>query len=163
MEDTNASFTDVQDDLSGRFLTFFIEDIIYSLPLTHVIEIIGIQHITHIPSVPYYIKGIINLRGKVVPISDVRLKFGLPEHPFDEKTCIIIVLISDMNVGLIVDRVAEVVTLEKAGMSPPPINEKRMGDSYLDSISTLGEKVIMNIDCAKFFQTDIAELFTQES
>jgi len=157
------NFDAVQDDLSGRFLTFYIEDIIYSLPLTHVIEIIGMQHITHIPSVPYYIKGIINLRGKVVPISDVRMKFGLPDHPYDEKTCIIIVLISDMNVGLIVDRVAEVVTLDKSNMAPPPLGEKRLGDSYLDSISTMGEKVIMNIDCAKFFQTDIAELFVQES
>ena len=161
--DETTTFEAVQDDLSGRFLTFFIDEVVYSLPLTHVIEIIGIQHITHIPSVPFYIKGIINLRGKVVPISDVRLKFGLPEHPFDEKTCIIIVLISDMNVGLIVDRVAEVVTLDKSNMSPPPVNEKKLGDSYLDSISTLGDKVIMNIDCAKFFQTDIAELFVQEN
>jgi purine-binding chemotaxis protein CheW len=157
------NITVIQDDLTGRYLTFYIEDTIYSLPLNHVIEIIGIQHITHIPSVAYYIKGIVNLRGKVVPISDVRLKFGLPEHPYDDKTCIVIVLVNDMNVGVIVDRVAEVVTLEKSNMSPPPANDKRIGDTFLDSISSLDEKVIMNIDCMKFFQSDMPEIFIQES
>ena len=154
--------TAAPDDLSGRYLSFYIDDIIYSLPLNHVIEIIGIQNITHIPNCPYYIKGIINLRGKIVPISDVRLKFGLEERPYDDKTCIVIVLINDMNVGVIVDRVAEVVSLDKSNMAPPPVSEKRLGDSYLDSISTVNEKVIMNIDCAKFFQADIADLFNQE-
>jgi len=160
MDEVNA--TAVQDDLTGRYLTFDIEDTIYSLPLTSVIEIIGIQHITHIPNVPHYIKGIINLRGKIVPISDVRLKFGLDERPYDDKTCIVIVLINDMNVGVIVDRVAEVVSLERSNMAPPPLSDKRLGDSYLDSISTLSEKVIMNIDVVKFFQADMAELLAPE-
>ena len=160
MEETNAAA--VQDDLTGRYLTFDIEDTIYSLPLSHVIEIIGIQHITHIPNVPHYIKGIINLRGKIVPISDVRLKFGLDERPYDDKTCIVIVLINDMNVGVIVDRVAEVVSLDKSNMAPPPVTERRMGDSFLDSISTLNDKVIMNIDVLKFFQADMTELLAQD-
>ena len=153
----------VQDDLSGRCLTFHIEDTIYSLSLAHVIEIISIQRVTHIPGMPYYIKGIVNLRGKVVPILDVRLKFGQPERPYDDKTCIIIVLIHDMNVGLIVDRVEDVITLDKDNMAPPPLSERRIGDSYLGSISTIGEKVIMNIDCEKFFQLDMADLYTLES
>ena len=161
MEDLET--TAVQDDLSGRYLTFYIEDVIYSIPLNHVIEIISVQHITHIPNVPHYIKGIVNLRGKVVPISDVRLKFGQPERPYDDKTCIVVVLINDMNIGLIVDRVAEVVTLDKIDMAPPPLSSRRMGDSYLDSISTLNEKVILNIDCVKFFQADLAELMPQDS
>ena len=161
MEDLET--TAVQDDLSGRYLTFYIEDVIYSIPLNHVIEIISVQHITHIPNVPPYIKGIVNLRGKVVPISDVRLKFGQPERPYDDKTCIVVVLINDMNIGLIVDSVAEVVTLDKINMAPPPLSGKRIGDSYLDSISTLNEKVILNIDCVKFFQADLAELLPQDS
>ena len=161
MEDNNN--VPVTDDLTGRFLTFYIEDVLYSLPLSHVIEIIGIQHITHIPHVPHYIKGIVNLRGKVVPISDVRLKFGQPERPYDDKTCIVIVLINDMNVGLIVDSVAEVVTLEKSNTAPQPLTEKRAGENYLDSISTVNGKAIMNIDCMKFFHTDIADIITLES
>jgi len=161
MEDSN--FADGKDDLAGRFLTFYIDDIIYSLPLTHVIEIIGIQTITHIPAVPHYIKGIVNLRGKVVPISDVRLKFNQPERPYDDKTCIVITMMGETQVGLIVDRVAEVVTLEKADMAPPPAAEARLGQSYLASISKMNEKVIMNIDCEKLFQNDLAELFTPDN
>ena len=122
MEEANV--TEIQDDLTGRYLTFDIDDSIYSLPLNNVIEIIGIQHVTHIPNVPHYIKGIINLRGKIVPISDVRLKFGLDERPYDDKTCIVIVMINDMNVGVIVDRVAEVVSLDKSNMAPPPVTGK---------------------------------------
>ena len=155
--------TAAQDDLSGRYLTFYIEDVIYSLPLNHVIEIIGIQHITHIPGVPEYVKGIVNLRGKVVPISDVRLKFGQEERPYDDKTCIIIVQIAEMSIGLIVDRVAEVITLDKVDKAPPPISERRINDSYLDSISTVNEKVVLNIDCMKFFQTDLDVSYMQES
>jgi purine-binding chemotaxis protein CheW len=161
MEDTN--YAAGLDDLSGRYLTFYIEDIIYSLPLSHVIEIINIQHITHIPGVPHYVKGIVNLRGKVVPVSDVRLKFGQPERPYDDKTCIVVVLINDIQVGLIVDSVAEVITLDKSNIAAPPLAGKRMGESYLDSIASLNDKVILNIDCAKFFQADVAELFTQEN
>jgi purine-binding chemotaxis protein CheW len=147
------------DDLSGRFLLFYIGETTYSLPLTHVIEIINIQHITKIPNVPYYVKGIVNLRGKVVPVSDVRLKFNQPERPYDDKTCIVVVLISDMNVGLIVDSVAEVVSIERTNMAPPPTAGHRGGESYLDSVSQLNGKVILNIDCDKFFQSDLAELF----
>ena len=150
---------EIQDDLLGRYLTFHIDDVLYSLPLNHVIEIIGMQRITRIPGVPNYVKGIVNLRGKVVPISDVRLKFGQPERAYDEETCIIIVVINDMHIGLIVDKVAEVVTLEKINMTPPSAIDKRAGDSYLDSISTIAGKVILNIDCAKFFQADMAQIF----
>ena len=153
----------VLDDLSGRCLTFYIEETVYSLPLSHVIEIIGMQRVTHIPGMPIYIKGIVNLRGKVVPIMDVRLKFGQPEREYDDKTCIIIILINDINVGLIVDRVEDVITLSRDNMAPPPLSDRRMGDSYLNSISTIGETVVMNIDCEKFFQVDLTDLYTLDS
>jgi purine-binding chemotaxis protein CheW len=153
------------DDLSGRYLTFNIAESIYSLPLNHVREIINIQHITHIPNVAHHIKGIVNLRGKVVPVTDVRLKFNMMERPYDDKTCIVVVLINGMSVGVIVDSVAEVVTLDRSNMATPPTlgAGRRLGESFLDSISTINEKVILNIDCAKFFQADMAELFNQDS
>ena len=153
---------EIQDDLAGRYLTFYIGEVVYSLPLFHVIEIIGMQRVTHVPGLPDYIKGIVNLRGKVVPITDARLKFGQPERPYDEETCIIIVDINDMNIGLIVDKVAEVVGLEKINKAPPAMTDKRIGDSFLDSISTTSDKIILNIDCAKFFQSDLAPAFAQD-
>ena len=151
------------DDLSGRCLTFYIDETIYSLPLSHVIEIIGIQRVTHIPGMPEHIKGIVNLRGKVVPIMDVRIKFGQPEREYDDKTCIIIVLVNDINVGLIVDRVEDVITLDRSNMAPPPLTDRRLGDSYLSSISTIGDHAVMNIDCEIFFQMDLTDLYILDS
>ena len=86
------------DELSNRSLTFLIGDVVYGIELSHVIEIISIQPITPVPALPAYIKGIINLRGKVVPVIDVRLKFNQEERAYDEKTCIIAVSYTHLDV-----------------------------------------------------------------
>lgn len=145
---------DALDDLSGRYLTFYIDDTFYGIELLHILEIISIQSITSVPSLPHYYKGLINLRGKVVPVIDVRLKFNQEERAYDEKNCIIVVTIQDMQVGLIVDSVAEVVTIEEDQKNDPP---ELGGNSarYLSSIARVGDKVILNIDCDKFFQNDL--------
>lgn len=147
--------TNVMDDLQGKFLTFYIEDTIYGIELMHVIEIISVQNATRIPNVPAYIKGIINLRGKIVPVIDVRLKFKQSERAYDEKTCIIVVVIEDMQVGLIVDRVSEVVTVDHAELADPPELGTTSNEKYLQSIATVGERVVLNIDCHKFFHSDL--------
>lgn len=153
---------DVRDDLKGRYLTFYIDKTLYGIELTHVIEIIEIssinseQPITHVPSLPHYMKGIINLRGKVVPVIDVRLKFEQEERPYDDSTCIIVVLIHDMQVGLIVDIVQEVVNVDSDNCNASPDTGKnRNSEHYLSSIAKIGDKVILNIDCEKFFQNDL--------
>lgn len=143
------------DDLQDRFLTFYIDQTIYGLELFNVIEIVSIQDVTRIPSVPDYIKGIINLRGKVVPIIDVRLKLKQKERAYDEKTCIIVVVIDDMQVGLIVDRVSEVVTIDQNELADPPSIGNSSNDKYLQSIATIDDKVVLNIDCNKFFYSDL--------
>lgn len=142
------------DDLNGRYLSFYIDDTFYGIELFHVTEIISIQPITFVPSLPVYIKGIINLRGKVVPVIDVRLKFGQEERPYDDKTCIIVVLVEDMQVGLIVDSVAEVVSIYDGQSNTLP-ELGRQGERYLSSISKIGDRSILNIDCNKFFQNDL--------
>ncbi len=143
------------EDLRGRFLTFLIDDTYYGIELLYISEIIGVQPITRIPGLPGYFKGIINLRGKVAPIIDVRLKFGQEERAYDDKTCIIMVNISEMQVGLIVDMVADVVSMDGAIRNPPPESSARTGDRYLSSIANVGGKVVLNIDCDKFFQSDL--------
>lgn len=153
MEENNVNTA--MDDLQGRFLTFYINDTIYGIELLNVIEIISVQHATRIPSVPEYIKGIINLRGKVVPVIDVRLKLKQPERAYDEKTCIIVVVIEDMQVGLIVDRVSEVVTIDQGELADPPSIGNSNSEKYLQSIATVGDKVVLNIDCRKFFHSDL--------
>lgn len=146
---------DTLDDLNGRFLTFYIDKTFYGIELAHVIEIISVQPVTRIPNLPHYIKGIINLRGKVVPVIDVRLKFNQPERPYDDKTCIIVVTIDEMHVGLIVDSVAEVVTIDRNNCSPPPDLGNGAGDKYLRSIAKVGSKVVLNIDIERFFASEL--------
>ncbi len=145
---------DALDDLSGRYLTFYIDDTFYGIELLHILEIISIQSITSVPGLPHYYKGLVNLRGKVVPVIDVRLKFNQEERSYDEKTCIIVVTIQDMQVGLIVDSVAEVVTIGENQKNEPP-KLAGNGARYLSSIARVEDKVILNIDCDKFFQSDL--------
>ncbi|RPF48730.1 purine-binding chemotaxis protein CheW [Hydrogenoanaerobacterium saccharovorans] len=152
-ENINASTA--LDDLMGRFLTFYIGDTIYGVELLHVLEIISIQAITSVPKVPNYIKGIINLRGKIVPVVDVRLKLGKEEREYDERTCIIVVSIDEMSVGLIVDRVSEVVDIDNVGLSAPPELSSSSTNQYLSSIAKIEDKVILNIDLERFFFEEI--------
>lgn len=149
--------TEGLDDLNGRFLTFNIADSVYGIELLHVIEIINIQSITRVPNVPHYIKGIINLRGKVVPVIDVRVKFNMEEHHSDSP-CVIVVVIENMHVGLIVDSVSEVVTIDVDDLSQPPqLGAGEEGNKYLKSVMRIGSRVILNIDCNKFFASDLTD------
>lgn len=144
----------VLDDLTGRFLTFYIGDAIYGIGLSRVIEIISVQDITRIPNLPLYIKGIINLRGKIVPVMDIRLRFGLPEKSYDDLTCIIVVNMDDMTIGLIADQVHEVTAAEDTVLTElPDFNEKSSG-TYLESIGKMGSELVLNIDCRRLFYED---------
>jgi len=145
---------DTMDDMKGRFLTFYIDTTIYGIELYYIWDIVKMQSITPVPGLPYYYKGIVNLRGKVAPIIDVRLKFGQEERPYDERTCILVVDISGMQVGLIVDRIAEVVAINSENRNPPPDLGMRSDERYLSSIANVSGKVILVIDCDKFFQSD---------
>lgn len=145
--------TELVDFLNDRYLLFTIEDSYYGLPLALALEILTMQSITKLPRVADYVKGIINLRGKVIPVLDVRKKLGIPERPNDDSNCIIVIDINDMHVGLIVDMVSEVATVPAEKIVPPP---KTLGDktSYISSISQLDNKIVLNLDCEKFFQND---------
>lgn len=153
--ETKEYAEEVVDDLRGRFLTFYIGEALYGIELLHISDILSIQPITYVPGLPNYLKGVINLRGKVVPIIDVRLKFGQEERAYDDKTCIIVVYVGEMQVGLIVDCVAVVVNVSSEDRNPPPdLGNRSSGERYLSSIVKVGDKVVLNIDCDKFFQSD---------
>ena len=89
----------------GRFLTFVVDEEFYGIEIQYITEIIGIQTITTIPELPEYLKGIINLRGKIIPVMDVRLRFRKQQRKYNDRTCIIVVEIKDITLGLIVDSV----------------------------------------------------------
>jgi len=136
-----------QDDLLGKYLTFMIDDTLYGIELLYVIEILSIQAITRVPGVPAHIKGIFNLRGQIVPVIDMRLRFNKPEKEYDERTCIIVVDYNDNQVGLIVDQVAEVLSLESSNLEKIPQFSNINNNQYLKSIGKLPSKNILNIDC----------------
>ena len=155
--DSSDSMWNLSDDLNSRYLTFFIDGAVYGIALAHVIEIINIQDITQVPNIPSHIKGIINLRGKVIPVLDARAKMYKPEREYDEKTCIIVITIHDMHVGLIVDSVSEVINSESNQLAPPP----KIGSEeaqFLSSIIEQDNKVILNVNIEKFFQDDLLGL-----
>ena len=143
------------DGLTDRYLLFKIDDANYGLPLSLAIEIITIQSITKLPRVASYVKGIVNLRGKVIPVLDVRAKLGLPEHEYDDKTCIIVLDIHDMHVGLIVDMVSEVASALPEQLMPPPKNDKAA--TYIASVFQKDDKFILNLDCEDFFKDDLEQ------
>lgn len=109
-----------EDTQQDKFLTFFINKEEYGIDIRYVTEIIGVQSITEVPDMPVYIKGVINLRGKVIPVMDVRLRFGLEERSYDDRTCIVVINIEEQAVGLIVDRVSEVLDIPAGEIEPPP-------------------------------------------
>lgn len=112
------------EHLQGKYLTFRLSSEEYGLEILKVREIIGIMDITRLPRTPDFVKGVINLRGKVIPVIDLRLRFGMPEKEYDEKTCIIVLEVreGDINIlmGIIVDSVSEVLNVTVDELEPTP-------------------------------------------
>ncbi len=111
------------NSILGKVMTFNIGEQVYGIEIQYVIEIIGMAHITKVPHVPSYIKGIINVRSKVVPIVDIRTRFGKPEIPYTSRTCIITLSFNDISVGIIVDSVADVEDIHTSDISATPQNK----------------------------------------
>lgn len=146
--------TEVEEDTQyGRYLTFYLGEEVYGIKIKYVTEIIGIQPITVIPEVPNYVKGIINLRGKIIPVIDVRLKFAKESKDYDDRTCIIVVDIND-SVGLIVDSVAEVLTISDENISLPPNYKTVFQNRYIEGIGKVGSDVKILLDCNKLFNEE---------
>lgn len=137
-----------------KILTFYIDEQIYGIEIPYVTEIISIQSITKVPHVPSYIKGIINLRGKVIPVMNVRSRFGKAEIPYDERTCIIVVAFEELAVGLIADEVSEVLNISAKDISATP-NYKQVNSSrYIQYIVTTGGEIKLVLDVQRLVNDD---------
>jgi purine-binding chemotaxis protein CheW len=108
------------DDIENLYLTFVVAGETYAVNIGYVIEIVGMQRISAMPDVPEFIRGAMNLRGKVIPVMDVRLRFGLPWREYDDRTTIIVLDLSGVPTGLVVDQVTDVLTIPKENVDPPP-------------------------------------------
>ncbi len=138
-----------EDTQHGRFLTFSMGKEVFGIEIKYVTEIIGMQAITEVPEVPGYVKGIINLRGKIIPVIDVRLKFKKEPMAYNDRTCIVVIDINDVSVGLIVDNVAEVLTIADEDIASPPSNKTGFENRYVKGIGKSGGEVKLLLDCDK--------------
>lgn len=138
-----------EDTQENKYLTFVIGKENFGIEIRYVTEIIGIQSITEVPDVPLYVKGVINLRGKVILVMDVRLRFGVDERSYDDRTCIIVININEQPVGLIVDRVLEVLDIQQGEIEPPPRMRKGRGNRFIQGMGKVGDQVKILLDANK--------------
>ena len=147
MEATLVLNDSIVEKKEGKHLIFQLEERGYGIPILEVSEINGIMDITPVPKTPDFIKGVINLRGKIIPVMDLRLKFGMPEREYDSQTCIIIVNIqlkkATSQIGVVVDVVSEVVDIHASDIEPAPQYGSSHDEAFLHGIGKVKDKVVM--------------------
>lgn len=148
----------IEDTQKGKFFIFCMGNDFYGIEIKYVTEIIGLQPITEIPEMPEYIKGIINLRGKIIPVMDVRLRFRKPFREYNDRTCIVVIEILEVSIGLIVDSVSEVISIPDEEIVAPPTMAKE-GNRYIKGIGKVGSDVKLLLDSDKLLNdTDLESL-----
>ncbi len=137
---------------TGKYLTFSLDEEEYGIGILKVKEIIGMMPITSVPRTPEFVKGVINLRGKVIPVMDLRLKFGMGKIPYTERTCIIVVEIDSENetvlIGIVVDAVSEVLNIQEEEIEDTPSFGTTLDTAYILGLAKTdgGVKILLNID-----------------
>ncbi len=149
----------------GKYLTFTLAKEEYGISILKVREIIKLLEITSIPKTPGYIKGVINLRGKIIPIMDLRLKFGLEEKEYNERTCIVVVEISLNDIrklmGLIVDTVSEVANLTTDQIEPPPEYGYQNNQRFLIGVGKTKDRVILLLEIEQILSREESVLLKE--
>jgi purine-binding chemotaxis protein CheW len=144
------SGSSLAERISGKYLTFDLAEEEYGLEILRVREIIGMMEITPVPRTPDYVRGVINLRGKVIPVIDLRLKFGLPYKEPDDRTCVIVVEVmsegTTVQMGIVVDRVNEVVDVKGAEVEPTPNFGVSLDTTFILGMAKVGNKVKILLD-----------------
>jgi len=161
---TNAiNGQDQEDSQRDKYLTFLVDTEDYGIAINYVTEIIGLQQITEIPDLPESLKGVINLRGKIIPVMDMRSRFHLPPRDYDSRTCVVVVNLGSHTVGLIVDRVSEVHHIPAEQIEAAPRAAKG-GCHYIQGIGKVDEQVIILLEVNSLLcQEEIGTLPEQAS
>ncbi|MFT5368510.1 MAG: purine-binding chemotaxis protein CheW [Candidatus Latescibacterota bacterium] len=137
-----------------KFLTFFLGAEEYGIEILKVREIIGMMPITPVPRTPEFIRGVINLRGKVIPVVDLRLKFGMPAVEQTEETCVIVVQADDVEMGTIVDKVSEVADIDSVNIEEAPFFGDEVQTDYILGLGKSADRVTLLLDIDKALETD---------
>ncbi|MCT4682158.1 MAG: chemotaxis protein CheW [Roseicyclus sp.] len=131
--------------IDTMYLTFPVGEETYGVPIALVTEIVGMQRVMSVPDVPHYVRGVINLRGKVIPLMDVRLRFGMAERPYDDRTVVIVLEVGKAPIGLIVDGVSEVVDIPTDKLNRSA-GYGADGQSVVSALGHVGERVAILLD-----------------
>lgn len=144
-------------EMDGKYLTFWTDNQLFGIPISDVVQIVGMQEITELPDFPAYVKGVINLRGSITPLISVRLRFGKPEIDYTERTSIIVTSIKEEEIGFIVDAVNEVASIDEGQIAPPPDVSDDCQNTYLIGIATQEDKVVLLMNAVKILSDDIVD------
>jgi purine-binding chemotaxis protein CheW len=150
--------TTMNDSLAGKYLTFTLDNEEYGIALLKVKEIIGMMPITSVPQTPEYVKGVINLRGKVIPVSDLRLRFEMQAAAYTDRTCIIVVEIqgeeTTIQVGIVVDAVSEVMNVKSEEVEEAPSFGTKVDIDYILGMANMEGRVKILLDIDRVLTTD---------
>lgn len=155
-EEAAQNAADEHDEQKGKYMTFKSGNEYFGIKIQYVNEIIQFQSITAIPETEDYIKGLINLRGKVIPVIDVRLRFKQEPFEYNDRTCIIVISVKSTVVGLIIEKIAEVVEIKEENILPPPSigRSDKAHHKYVYGIGKVGDSVKLLLDPDKLLNDD---------
>lgn len=151
-----SDWSDGSDTQKGKYMTFKSGHEYFGLEIQYVQQIIQYQEVTMIPETEDYIKGLINLRGRIIPVVDVRVRFGQKQCEYNDKTCILVINVKTTTVGLIVEQIAEVVEIKEDNILPPPTlgRSDRVQNKYVYGIGKVGNTVKLLLDPEKLLYDD---------
>ncbi len=152
---------------AGKYLTFQLAAEEYGLEILKVQEIIGMMKVTRVPKMPDYVRGVVNLRGKVIPVVDLRLKFSMESQEDTERTCIIVVQIDlageQVTMGIIVDEVSEVLDVAENQIEEAPSFGENVSTEFILAVGKIDEKVVMFLDIDKVLSSEDIDLIEEAS
>ncbi len=146
----------------GRVLTFALSEEEYGIEILKVREILGLQAITTVPQTPEHMKGVLNLRGRVIPVIDLRLKFSIQEEEHTGETCIIVVEVNSMHIGVIVDSVSEVVDIGSGDIEDTPKFGQGIDTDFIMGLGKVNEKTIILLDIEMVLTSEDLEMIDQD-
>ena len=154
-----------EDTQKGKFMVFQTGKESYGISISYVNEIVGMQPITAIPEVEDYIKGLINLRGRIIPVIDVRIRFKMEPVEYTDRTCIMIINVKSTTIGLIIEKIAEVDTIMDEDIVPPPSLTQRENEQskYVYGLARNGDRVKLLLDPEKLIRDEDMELMEELS
>ncbi len=164
---SNASLVEEEvDEQEGKFLTFPLHKSLYGIEIRFVVEVVirdSTSEITEVPHMPAYTKGVINLRGKIIPVIDLRARFLLPEIEYDEFSCFVVVNIQGVTTGLIVDTVSGVVSIPKTDIDPSPELDDSTENQFIAGMGKTKNKVYILLNIEELLQKKELDLLRQTS